>query len=477
MISNNVQAIVLAAGKSSRCGTAITKLLMPVCGQELILYPLQALTALNIPITLVIEHQKEQIRSVINKYYTTITYIEQGNPQGTGHAVACTRSIWHKDHILVINGDMPLIASSLLQELMQHHSTHNAAVTLVTAHNADPSLRGYGRIIKHNHTITIIEDRHFKGNPADNCCVNAGIYIFQRAFLERELFQLAHNRESGELYITDLIACAARQNLRVETITASFNTIRGVNTLKELWTVEQIKKAELIEQWMQQGVYFQAPHTTHIDLNVHIGSNTIVGPSVQLLKNTNIGEHAFIGAFSILDNARLEPQVTIHPYTYIHSSHIQAHAVVGPFAHIRGQSTIGTASVIGNFVEISRTTFGQNSKAKHLSFLGDAQIGNYVNIGAGTITCNYNGVTKEKTMIGDHTHIGSNNALVAPVSIGTCTITGAGSTITDTIPDNALAIARARQITKEQYAPKLKERYKRRTTQNTSHNSESSSLV
>ena len=233
--------------------------------------------------------------------------------------------------------------------------------------------------------------------------------------------------------------------------------IRGINTLQELWTVEQIKRAELIKYWMEKGIRFAAAQNNHIDLNITIGAGTYIGASVQLYGNTKIGNNCIIEAFSILENSILEDGACVKSHSVIKNSTIKNKAIVGPFAHVHSNSMIEQNAQVGNFVDIKKSEIGSNSKIKHLSYIGDAQIGNDVNIGAGTITCNYNGLTKEKTVIQDCAYIGSNNSLIAPINIGKDAFTAAGSVITKNVPDHALAIARAHQINKEEYAKKLKQ--------------------
>lgn len=468
MVASSLQAIVLAAGKSSRFKTHQSKLLFPLCGQEMILYPIKNLKKLSIPTTLIVGHQQDAIRSCITNNIIpddsfSLSFVEQTEQRGTGHALLCTRSLWNADTILIMNGDMPLVSAALIEKLIEHHNAAhlkmNAAITFVTAHNTDPSQTGYGRVIKTDNGIEIVEARNFIGDPHAACCINAGIYVINRKFLEQFITHLTPNEVTQELYLTDLIKIAQSHKVSVETYDVSFDTIRGINTLKELWTAEHIKRSELISYWMEQGVHFAAAQNTIVDADVTMGANSFIGAGVHILKGTRIGNNCSIQAFSYLSNSTLHDNVVVAPYSTISDSVIHEQAHIGPYAHVHNKSTIHTRAVIGNFVEVNRSSVGEQSKAKHLSYLGDAQLGKQVNVGAGTITANYNGVAKEKTIIHDNAHIGSNNVLVAPVTIGAHSITAAGSVITDSVPANALAIARARQSVKEGYAPQLRERY------------------
>jgi bifunctional UDP-N-acetylglucosamine pyrophosphorylase/glucosamine-1-phosphate N-acetyltransferase len=451
-----VHGIILAAGKSTRVNTGRSKLLERICGQEMILYPVSALASLNIPMTLVIGHWGQAIKDCVSKQYPHAQFVYQEEQRGTGHALMCSQSTWSADHILVLNGDMPLVGRDILEHLIEKHITTKADVSFVSAHNVDPSLPGYGRIMKFNNRINIVEAKDFQGNTHEHCCVNAGIYLFSRSFLMKQLPELQPNERTNEYYITDLIGMASSQEYHVETVSADFDRIRGINTLKELWAAEQIKRADLISYWMERGVRFYSAQTVHIDLNVAIGQGTYIGGGVHLINGTSIGMNCIIEAFSILSNASIGNNVTVFSHSVIYDSILEDHAQVGPFAHIRTQSTIQEHAIIGNFVEVKKSTIGEHTKAKHLAYLGDANIGNDVNIGAGSITCNHNGITKNTTTIEDKAYIGSNTILVAPVTVGANAFTAAGSVITQSVPADALAIARSRQTNKDGYAAKLR---------------------
>lgn len=449
-----LQAIILAAGRSSRFNTGTTKLSFTLCGQEMILYPVKLLQEFSIPTTLVVGYQKEVVESIITRHGISVNFTFQEQQTGTGAAVALSKELWHAEHILVMNGDMPLVTHETISSLMQKHLTTNATVTFVTAYHPDPSTASYGRVIERGDHYEIIEAADFKGDPSQPCMINAGIYLFQRTFLERYCDALQPHNSKKELYLTDLIGIAHPNNgYTAQTVTAQFDYVRGVNTLKELWASEHIKRSELISYWMEQGVYFSAAQTTHLDMNITIGAGTRVESGVRILAGTHIGTQCHIDSGSVLERCILADHVQIKPYTVIRDSSIGAHSEVGPFAHIRGNSSIGMHAVIGNFVEVNQTSIGNTTKAKHLSYLGNAQIGSEVNIGAGTITMNYNGMTKVKstTVIEDHSLIGGNTSIVAPVTIAHHAVTAAGSTITEDIPAYALAIGRARQVLKENY--------------------------
>ncbi|MBA2307628.1 bifunctional UDP-N-acetylglucosamine diphosphorylase/glucosamine-1-phosphate N-acetyltransferase GlmU [Candidatus Dependentiae bacterium] len=460
MLHSSLQALILAAGKSTRFSTARTKLSFPLCGQELLAFPLQLLGELKIPTTLILGYQKEVLLPLIERYMPSAQWIDQLEQKGTGHAVLCTKDTWHADHILVLNGDVPLLRLEDLKTLIQKHITTGAAISCIAAYNMDPSLKGYGRFISDETHVSIVEERDFKGDPAEHCRINAGIYLFKRTFLERALPSLTVHPTHGELYITDLIKKASDEGEHIELVDAPFEYVRGVNTLEELWIAEHIKKSQIVRSFLRQGVRFIAPESVAIDVDVTIGSDSCIGYGVQLRSGTMIGTNVTIDAFSVLDKALIGNNVVVKSHSVISSSTLHKQSVVGPFAHIHNQSILEEQSVVGNFVEVTKSSLGKGTKAKHLAYLGNAHIGSSVTMGAGSITCNYNGVTKHVTTINDNAFIGTNVSLIAPVTVGEGAVVAAGSTITVNVPAHALAIAREHQTNKEQYAPLLKERYR-----------------
>ncbi len=385
-----------------------------------------------------------------------IQFMVQEEQHGTGHAILCARDAWQEEHILILNGDMPLLTQEIITALYNKHIKENAAISFVIAHNDDPSGAHYSRVINDGRTIKIVEAEEFNGDRHEHCYVNAGMYIVSKKFLENNIDELEQNEIKNEFIASDLIKIASRKNLSIASISAPFDCIRGINTMQELWAAEQVKRAELIRHWMSEGVRFASPHSTHLDVDVTIGAGSLIGASVNLLGKTNIGKQCTISPFSVLENATLESSVTVHSHTIIKDAHISAQAQVGPFAHVHTSSYLDQKAVIGNFVEVTRSSIGRASKAKHLTYLGDALVGAEVNIGAGTITCNYDGSKKQKTTICDNVFIGSNNSLIAPLTIEKNAYTAAGSVITDNVPEGALGIGRARQVNKDGYAKKVK---------------------
>lgn len=461
MSTAKIQAIILAAGKSSRFNTSKTKLSYKISGQEIIAYPVKLLKNLNIETLMVVGHQKEIVQDIVKKYCDKVTFIEQEKQLGTGDALKCTQNYWSSENILIINGDMPLITQENIKDIINLHLDSNSTITFATAFNPDPNQKSYGRVIRNGQNIEIIEPKDFKLDPNLYCDINAGIYIINKEFLNNKINTLQNNNSTAEWYLPDLIKIANNHNEKISTFELPFDRVRGINTLKELWIAEHIKKSEIIEYWMENGVYFQAPLTNYIDINVEIKKDSIIGCCVQLLDRTSIGQNCKIDAFSIISNSQISDNVMVKPHSVITDSIIYENAQVGPFAHIRNESTLHSQVNIGNFVEVTKSVINTKSKAKHLAYIGNAQVGSQVNIGACSVTCNYNGISKNTTLIKDKAFIGSNTSLIAPVCVGQEAIVAAGSVITDNVPDYSLAIARANQVNKQDYANKVKDKIKK----------------
>lgn len=349
MIKNKLQAIILAAGKSSRFKSNKSKLLEKICGQAMILYPVKLLEQLAIKTTLVVGYQKEQIISLLENYQATkklntnnlnlenlnLEFITQEQQLGTGHALLCTKQNWDKEHILILNGDVPLISADLIEQLYQKHLTNQAAVSFVIAHNIDPAINSLGKILKINQQIKIIEAKDYQQNKAyyqsvtsatnpdeDGCCINVGIYLFKTSFLRDSIEKLQKSSVTGELYITDLVNLASEQNLTVNTITGPFDTLRGINTMRELWIAEQLKRAEVINYWMDHGVRFFAPQNTHVDLDVTIGAGSYIGAGVELYGATKLGQNCHIASTCIIENSVLTDNTDLKPFSYLQNNNI-----------------------------------------------------------------------------------------------------------------------------------------------------------
>jgi len=459
MPSEKLQAIILAAGKATRFKTDKSKLLEKICGQEMILYVTKLLEEINIPTTAVVGFQREALQKTIKKQHNNrINYTLQKEQKGTGHALLCAQPHLTKENILVLNGDMPLISKDIINALYEKHVKTEAKISFVTAHNSDPTAGAYGRVINNNKTIEIIEEKDFTGDIHEHCCINAGIYIIKKQFLDNHINNLTTENKSHEFYITDLVKIASEKGLTVSTLSAPFDKVRGVNTLKELWAAEQVKRAEVVKQWMNKGVRFSLAQSVHIDLNVTIGAGTYIDCNVHLLKGTQVGKNCTINGFSTLSQATVGDNTTIYPHSIIGNSTIGKNAKIGPFACIHEEATIGDDAIIGNFVEVRKSSIGNNSKAKHLTYLANSCIGSNVTIGAGTITCNHDGHQYHRTIIENNVFIGANNSLVAPVDIKEHTATTAGAIICNT-PQTTCSICYNPQEESTSNQPKKKKRF------------------
>lgn len=456
---SNIKAVILAAGKSTRFKTKKSKLVHTICGRPMLMYPIRALEELGIPSIVVLGHQAEEIKNMIEKEHVSdISFAHQKEQLGTGNAVACALdSLEGAQDILIMNGDMPLITKELIQELLTEHKNSNSMLTFVSAMVLDPA--SYGRVCVTDGKYRIIEEKDCTLDELQISKINVGIYIVNREWLEKNIRMISKSA-NGEYYLTEFVKLASEQNIQIKDVSVPFDYVRGVNTLQELWNAEQIKRSEFIKYWMAQGVRFEMAQSIHVDINVKIGAGSFVGTGAHLLGDTVIGEECFIGAFSIIENTKVGDNTVIHSHSVIQDSLIGENVHVGPFARLRNNVEIGNNVQVGNFVEIKNAEIGDNSKAKHLTYLGDVKIGENVNVGAGTVICNYDGINKFKTEIEDEAFIGSNNTLIAPIKVGKGAYTAGGSTITNDVPAGSLAIGRARQEIKHEYAQKILDKKK-----------------
>ncbi len=452
MNSYNTRAIVLAAGKSTRFKTKKTKLLFTICGQQMILYPLKILESLNIPVTLVLGHQSDTVIQELNKKpIDQLSYIIQHEQLGTGHAVACTQHTWDQDHVLILYGDMPLLTKELVQNLIIEHVQHDNTISFFTSYVIDPT--GYGRVLEKDGKFWVVEEKDCNDEQRYINRINAGIYIMKRSFLQSYITKLGKSSVTGEIYLPELIRLACEANLPVQAISVPFDNVRGVNTLQELWGVEQIKRSEFIKRWMARGVRFELAQSIHIDINVEIAPGSFIGTGVHLLGSTKIGEECFIGAFSIIEDATIGDSSMIHSHSVIQRCNIGKHANIGPFARLLDNSCIEDHVEIGNFVEMKNSTVGAYSKTRHLSYISDTTIGSHVKTGPGLITNNFDGSKSNQTIIEDNAFVQAGNTLVAPITVGKNAVVMAGSTINQNVPAASSATSTVPQINSPRNEP------------------------
>lgn len=452
-----LHVVILAAGKGTRMKSARPKVLHALAGRPLIEHVLRTVDRLNAASTvLVVGHGADDVRVALEGR-PSLQFVVQSPQLGTGHALLQAEPALSgaTGVLLLLYADVPLLQSTTLDRLIERHREARAAATVLTMELDDPY--GYGRIARDasGRILRIVEERDASGAERIIKEVNSGIYVFTLGPLFEGLHRLATDNSQGEYYLTDLIAQYRQGDLRVETLRVeASDELRGVNSRVDLADLSAVLRARKNRALMLAGVTIEDPATTYIDEDVTVGADTIIGPGVALEGRTSVGSRCRIRAGVRLTNASIGDDVTILDRTVISDSVVGARASVGPFAHVRPESTIGEQARVGNFVELKKTTLGRGSKANHLAYLGDATIGKDVNVGAGTITCNYDGEKKHPTIIEDGVFIGSDAQLIAPVRIGKGAYVAAGSSITEDVPADALAIARGRQENKPGWAAK-----------------------
>jgi len=448
----------MAAGKGTRLNSKRPKVLHEVGGRALLLHVIAAAKML-VPaeqIYCIIGHEAERVRAAAAS--TGVNFVVQQPQQGTGHALQVLKLMLLASgkplpsHLLVLSGDAPLIRAETLEALCHLHMQERAAMTILTAVPQDPT--GYGRVLRltpgQPEVVAIVEQKAL--TPAQLAVpeINSGIYCFETAALFGKLEMLSNNNAHGEYYLTDVAAYLVADGLRVVALqSGSVDEVLGANTIAEMMHLDQAMRAATARRLMAQGVTIFRPDTCVIDAEVNIGPDTVIEPYVQLLGATRIGSECLIRSYSVVQNSELGNSVTVRNGCILDHAAIGDGALLGPYAHLRPDSRIGENAHVGNFCEIKKTTLGRGSKANHLSYLGDAVIGENVNIGAGVITCNYDGEHKHTTTIGDGVFVGSDSTLVAPISLGDGSFVGAGSCVTHPVPAGSLAIGRAHQITKQ----------------------------
>ena len=453
MSHQDLAIVILAAGKGTRLKSSLAKVLHRAGGRTLVEHIVRACHPLKTRETIVIVgHQAEEVAAVVEPLGAT-TLLQQ--PQnGTGHAMQIAkRALGRAKYAIVLPGDAPLVRTETLKALAAVHRNGNAAATILSAVLADPS--GYGRVVRKSETMVsaIVEESQLSGEQREINEINSAIYCFTLEKLWPALAQVKPNNLHRELYLTDAIAVL---NARGETVLAQVapdpREVLGCNTRADLAEVDRIFREWKRNALMDAGVTIQLPETVLIDPDVTVGEDTIIEPCVQLLGNTKIGARCTIRTGSVLTDAILGDDVKVEPYCVVAESRLDDRVIIGPFSRLRPNNHLKDDVRIGNFVELKKSTIGEGTKAMHLTYLGDAKIGKKSNIGAGTITCNYDGFHKYPTTIGDKVFIGSDTALVAPVRVGDGAYVAAGSTITENVPAGGLGIARGRQVNKPGWA-------------------------
>jgi len=455
MSANDLAVVILAAGKGTRLKSSLAKVLHRAGGRSLVDQVVRACAPLRAKRTVaVVGHQSEQVAAAVEPL--DVQAVLQQPQNGTGHAMqVARRTLGNAKIALVLPGDAPLIRTETLKALVAAHRAGNAAATLLTAVLADPS--GYGRIVRKSgaSVSAIVEESQLTAEQQELNEINSSIYCFTLAKLWPALARVKPNNKHRELYLTDAIAVLATSGETVlAQVAADSREVLGCNTRADLAEVDRIFRERKRGELMDAGVSFQLPETVLVDPDVVAGEDTVIEPGVQLLGKTRIGARCTIRTGSVLSDATLGDDVTVEPHCVVAQSRLDDGVIIGPFARLRPDNHLKAGAKVGNFVELKKSVLGEDTKAMHLSYLGDARIGTKSNIGAGTITCNYDGFRKYPTTIGNRVFVGSDSTLVAPVRLADGAYIAAGSTITDNVPPDSLGIARGRQVTKRGWAAK-----------------------
>jgi bifunctional UDP-N-acetylglucosamine pyrophosphorylase/glucosamine-1-phosphate N-acetyltransferase len=455
---SDIHVVVLAAGKGTRMKSARPKVLHPAAGLPLIDHVLRAASALSpSSIAIIVGHEAEQLKNSL-PIRLGLSFALQEPQLGTGHALLQAEPLLEgaSGTLVLLSGDVPLLRAESLATLVRTHEQRRAAATVLTA--IVPTPAGYGRIVREGGRIArIVEHKDASPEEREIGEINSGVYAFDLGPLFAALREIGSSNSQGEYYLPDLVRIYRDRGLTVETVMLEDpREILGVNSRKELAEVAAILRANKNEALMASGVTLVDPATAYIAPDVTVGADTIIHPGVHLEGRTRIGSRCEIHSGVRIVDSSVDDGVVINNFCVIVESHVSSGARIGPFSHIRPHSNVGEDAHIGNFVELKKTSMGKGAKASHLSYLGDATIGQKVNIGAGTITCNYDGTTKHQTIIEDGAFIGSDSQLVAPVRVGKGAYVAAGSTITQDVPADALAIGRGQQINKDGWVSRKK---------------------
>jgi len=455
-----IAVVILAAGLGTRMKSRKAKVLHSAGGRTLLGHVLQTAQAITTPerIFVVVGHQAEEVRASVHAL--GVGFIHQAEQKGTGHALmVAAGAISHLDGLLVIlYGDCPLVQANTLEGLVAAQRTWHGAGTILTAIMDDPT--GYGRVLRdeRSQVTGVVEQK--AGTPEQLAIreANMGLYCYRAAPFWAHIQDLRLDNPAREYYLTDMVEILRRAGHEINSYRIDDpREVLGINNREELAAVDRLLRQRKVRDLMLAGVTIEKPETVTVDPDVTIGMDTIVEPFAQVLGNTTIGENCRVGACSIVRDSELGDDVQVGPFTIIGTSRLERGAHAGPFARLRMANHLEAGAHVGNFVELKKTRLGAGSKAMHLAYLGDSEIGGGVNVGAGTISCNFDGYRKHTTRIGNGAFIGSNSTLVAPLAIGDGAYLAAGSVVTDDVPANALAVGRSRQVNKEDWARKRRE--------------------
>ncbi len=445
-MSKGLAAVILAAGKGTRMKSALPKVLHPICGQPMLFYPLEAARLAGFrQLKVVTGHGSEQVRQTFAS--PDIEWVEQTDQLGTGHALMCAAGALrgYSGALLLLCGDVPLLKPDTIERLYEYHSGQGAAVTVLTAQMPNPT--GYGRIIRDGEQVLrIVEEKDASEDERLVTEINTGTYLFDAAFVLSALKGLNKNNAQKEYYLTDVVAAAVTQGLKTRALCVEDPTeAMGINDRCQLAEAEVLMRWKINADLMFSGVSMTDPTTVYVDNGVEIGADTVLHPNVHLRGKTSIGRNCVIETGVVVVDSIVGDGVRLKAGSVVEESTIGPSCEIGPMAHLRPGNILKGNNKIGNFVETKKAVLGEGSKASHLTYIGDAEVGKNVNFGCGTITCNYDGVNKYKTIVEDDVFVGSDTQFIAPVTIGRNSLIAAGSTITKDVPPDALALSRSPQ--------------------------------
>jgi bifunctional UDP-N-acetylglucosamine pyrophosphorylase / glucosamine-1-phosphate N-acetyltransferase len=448
--------VIMAAGKGTRLKSKRPKVLHEVGGRPLIRHVVDAARQIVPPedIYVVVGHEAGLVKDSVSAL--GVQFVEQTQQRGTGHAIQTARqAVQGYENVIVLSGDVPLIRPETIRAVRDFHLERRAAMTVLTA--APEDLRGYGRVIRKpngsDEIQEIVEPKALTPEKEKAREINSGIYGFASKPLFAHIESLGTDNAHGEFYLTDMAEILVKAGERVVALEAKDpDEVLGANTIAEMMAIDGKLRLATARRLMAEGVTIFRPETSVIDSGVMVGADTVIEPFVQLLGETKVGSECRIRSYSVLEHSTVGNHVLVRQGCIISQSRVDDGALIGPYAHLRPESEIGEGAHVGNFVETKKARLGKGSKAGHLAYLGDAEIGEGVNVGAGVITCNYDGVAKRKTVIGDNVFVGSDSTLVAPIRLGNGSYIAAGSCITEDVPEDALALGRSRQTIKEGWA-------------------------
>lgn len=450
-MTKSCAAIILAAGQGKRMRSDLPKVLHPLCEQPLIVHVVRlALAAKCSPVVVVLNTEGERIRSLLDATFEkqSLVFATQEVPRGTGDAARAGLAAIpaFKGNLLVLAGDVPLLENRTIGRLKKQGAT-KAAVVLTTQVD-EPA--GYGRIVRDGKAVQrIVEEKDATKEEKLIREINSGVYLFESELLRKAVLELRADNAQGEFYLTDVLEAAAQDNQAGSVMTPDADECQGINNRTQLGYAESVLRKRLIAKWESKGVTFLDSSNAYLGVDVKLAPDVRVGPGVQLWGKTKIGKGAVLHGPCFISDTTVGAGSVIHSFSHLEGARVGLGAQIGPFARLRPLSSLADDVKVGNFVEVKKSKIGKGAKLNHLSYIGDAEVGARSNVGAGTITCNYDGHNKHQTVVGEDVFVGSNATLVAPLELGSGSYVAAGSTVTKTVPSDALAFGRSRQVNRE----------------------------